>query len=343
VCVDDVHPLINGKRSDGALLITRYIPSGELTSGTPVPGVFYLVNCPVAWNGFDPPRLSGSGTLASQKNRVLSGSGPLSANIHLPVFLFEMRDIPKMLRHAGNLLHKIKYPSGLNPLQEVASANLAYQFGWKPLIQDLNKLTGFGELVKKKQDTLNKINQRGGIKRRIKLGSDRDTATGTQLVHSTFSISINPKYIDTMSYERWATIRWSLKDASQLGAPVSWTEAMRTTLGLNKGHIPIEIWKAMPWSWIIDWFTDISNVLEANYNSIYYRPSNLCIMEHSISERRFLPSTHNFPGLTKHVEWKERWVDSAPVASVNLRIPFMDAFKLSILGSLTIQKLYKKR
>lgn len=245
-----------------------------------------------------------------------------------------------MLRHAGNLLHKLKGPpSGLNVAQEAASATLAYQFGWKPLLDDLNKLTGFGEAVNKTINNINKAGSAGGLKRRMKLGSDSDTSEGTTTVHSTWGIVISPKYIDTKSYERWATIRWNLTDASQIGKRADWTSAMRVTLGLNKGNIPIQVWKAMPWSWMIDWFAGVSDVLQANHNSVFYTPSMLNIMQHSISERRFMASSFNFPGLTKKVEWKERWIDSAPSASVQLRVPYLDSFKLSILSSLAIQKM----
>jgi hypothetical protein len=332
-CTDDAH---QKPYPDGPLSIVKYTPIGGLTTwNTPN---FCLRNCPVAFGGNDPPKLDGT-SLTSFKNRALSGSGPLSADIHLPVSLFELREIPKMLRHAGNLLHNLKHlPSGLSPAKEAASAHLAYQFGWKPIIQDLNTLTGFGEMVAKKQRNLTNAMSAGGLKRRVSLGSDSGSSSGTTVVHSTWGIFIAPAYRDTMSYKRWATIRWNVIDASQIGKQATWTDAMRTSLGLNKGHIPIEIWKAMPWSWLIDWSAGISDVLIANYNSIFFRPSLLCIMQHSKSERQFFP-TGQFAGLTKRVEWKERTIDSAPNASVTLRIPFLDSFKLSILGSLAIQKL----
>lgn len=334
-CEDDVH---QKPYPDGPLSIVKYTPMIPLTS-TPNTGGFYLQNCPVGW-GSNPPKLN-SENLASFKNRVLSASGPLTPSIYLPVSLFELRDIPKMYRHAGDLLHKIKRPSGLSPIKEAASANLAYQFGWKPIVNDLLTLSGLASSIRQRQKNLKKAGSPGGLKRRIRLGSDTKTASGTTTVHSTYGIFIQPKYIDTMKYRAWATIRWQIIDASSVGKDPSWLEAFQTELGLNRGHVPIEVWKALPWSWFVDWFADISNILAANYNSIFYRPSLLNIMRESISERQLLPSGH-FAGGIKRVEWKERFVDAAPSASLRLRVPFLDPFKLSILGSLTIQRFNRR-
>lgn len=328
-CEDDVH---QKPYPDGPLSIVKYTPMLPLTTwNTPV---YSLDKCPVAWAGSDPSKLT-SEALVNFKNRVLSASGPLTPSIYAPTALFELRDVPRMLRHAGDLLHKIKYrPSGLSPAKEAASATLAYQFGWAPIVQDLVKLTGLAGAVRQRQKNLSKAGSPGGLKRRISLGSDTKTVSGTTTVHSTYGINIQPKFVDTMSYKQWATIRWTIIDASQLGKDPSWMDATYTELGFLPGHVPIEIWKAIPWTWMIDWFADISNILAANYNSIFYRPSLLNIMRHSVSERQFMPY-QQFAGGIKHVEWKERYVDAAPSASLRLRVPFLDPFKLSILGSLT--------
>ena len=79
--------------------------------------------------------------------RLLASTGPLTPKVNLPLFIFELKDIPMMLKHAGDLLHKIKTPSRLSLDKEAAAATLAYQFGWAPLIQDLSKLINFSELV----------------------------------------------------------------------------------------------------------------------------------------------------------------------------------------------------
>lgn len=275
----------------------------------------------------------------TQVNRVLSQTGPLTPNLYLPLAIFELRDLPRMLRHAGDLLHNIARPSGLNPVKEAAAANLAYKFGWEPLISDIIKLTRFAEIVRKRQRYLKGAHSSRGIRRRVRLqeinggGGSYTSIIGSGL-YSTVSMVRNHK--------QWATVRWKVKDQSQIGRTPTFTEAFKTAYGLNRGHIPIAIWKAMPWTWAIDWFTDISNVMQANYNMIYYKPYGLCVMTHYKMTYQFTSdstATASFDGGSCQIENKGRWVSLNPSPSVTLKLPFLDSFKLSILGSLTILKL----
>jgi len=274
--------------------------------------------------------------------KLLAMSGPLTPRLYLPVSLYELKDLPSMLRHAGDLLHKISRPSGLNPVKEAAAANLAYQFGWKPLIEDIGKLLDFTDVVAKRQRILRGAHSSKGIRRKVTLDRFRNAASSSILVYSSFGRNLRPESTRYFDREVWGTIRWIVKDQSQIGKTPTFVDAFRTAYGLNLGHIPIEIWKALPWSWMIDWFVNISDVLQANYNMIYYKPSGACIMCKDtfttqnnaiykgvkviytpayyvmVNRRRFLPSVNNL---------------------LTIKLPFLDNFKLSILGSLAVTRL----
>lgn len=135
-----------------------------------------------------------------------------------------------------------------------------------------------------------------------------------------------------------------------IGKEPSHNEAFRSALGLNLGMIPITIWKALPWSWMIDWFADISNVMQANYNMIFYSPSAINFMENRVvitetsggSNASGNTSATVSAGSLK-IERKLRSQLSTSAAKVTLRLPFLDNFKLSILGSLTILGLSGRR
>lgn len=279
-------------------------------------------------------------------NRILAQSGPLTPRIFLPVSLFELRDIPKMLRHAGNLLHKIGGRSGLDPVKEAAAANLAYQFGWAPLIEDIGKMLDFSDIVRKRQRILLGAHSERGIRRRVILDSNSRTDTGSQTTWSTYTVMADQRWNWNGSYKRWATVTWKVKDKSQIGRIPTFQEGMRTALGLNKGHIPIAMWKAMPWTWAIDWFADISNVMLANYNMIYYQPSRCCIMTHLKGENVYSPwsSQNGLFHITmgRHTMDIKRRVPFYPSAQVTLKLPFMDSFKLSIVGSMSILALSRR-
>lgn len=308
-----------------------------------LPTALYSYN---AGTGFIPGE-----SIATLENRALAATGPLTPKVNLPLFLYELKDVPRMIRHAGNLLHGIRRPSGLNPLKELAAGNLAYKFGWEPLIGDLGKLLGFADAAKKRQQQLREAHTKRGLRRKVSLGElSAPLGISNLLIWSIYGTTLNPKVSGMCTSKRWATVRWVVRDQTQIGKTPTFNESMRTILGLNKGHLPIQIWKAIPWTWMEDWFLDISNVLTINYNSIYYKPSKLCIMVHSTLNFSH-PTIPNVGGNPRNYcsagfytkEWKTRTVRPSPTANVTLRLPFMDNYKLSVLGSLATLKALKAR
>lgn len=287
-------------------------------------------------------------TLSSYTARVLAQTGPLTPKVNLPLFIFELKDIPQMLRHAGNLLHKIRSPSGLDPVKEAAAANLAYKFGWEPLISDLGKLLNFADHARKRQDQLKKAYSSRGVRRKVTLDELSKSVKGSSTVWSVYGSSLSAQWSGLCTSQTWATVRWIVRDPNQYGYSPTFTEGFKTALGLNPGMVPITVWKALPWSWMIDWFTDISNVMLANYNSIYFKPYRLSIMRTSVTtvQHKSIPKIDGNEGNfltagTRVTQFKYRYANNAPSANVTLRLPFMDSYKMSVLGSLAALKVLK--
>lgn len=329
------HPLyIRKLKSTGSLYLK---PTGSLQLFEP--GV------PTEWHNWQPDDWFVQPTLPSLVNRVLASTGPLTPSLNLPLAIFELRDVPRMIKHAGDLLHKIRVPSGLDPVRELAAANLAYKFGWAPLIQDLGKLLGFTEAALQQQRRIKKALSTEGLHRRVNLGSSSAAKASTQLIWSTYGQLHRVPVTRSTTVKTWATVRWRVRDPNAYGKPPTFKDALKITLGLTKGSIPIQVWKALPWTWMIDWFTDISNVLQANYNSIYFKPYRLSIMRYAVdsSEHKSVDAIggdprHRITPGTYRAEFKYRYANNTPTSNVTLRIPFLDSYKLSVLGSLAILK-----
>jgi hypothetical protein len=223
---------------------------------------------------------------------------------------------------------------------EAASATLAYQFGWGPLIQDIGKMLDLADIVKKRQEQLKKAHSERGLRRKVNLDDHHASYNGNDPLSTTFGRIIRQPWTGTKTARTWGTVRWTVRDPSLYGKPPSFREAFDIALGLNAGYIPISIWKALPWSWAIDWFADISNIINANHNMVMYKPSKVCIMREFTSEWQYLPvgdpngMWHILPGYVS-ASWKTRSVHN-PTPTLNIRIPFLDSFKLSILGSFAI-------
>lgn len=278
-------------------------------------------------------------------NRILASTGPLTPRVNLPLALLELKDIPRMLKHAGDLLHNLKSPSGLNAGKEVASATLAYQFGWGPLISDIGKLLDFADAARDRQRVLKNAHRQIGVRRKVNLGSTDKVLTDAFWLWSTYGVYLAPRCTRLMSRKAWATIRWRVRDPNQYGKEPSFVEGFRTALGGNLGQVPITVWKALPWSWLIDWFAGISDLMQAHYNMVYYEPFNLCLMQtfrHDMMfEGKFYgPEQYLEPG-SCNATWKERSIVLLPHTEVTLKLPFMDGFKLSILGSLAALRVLR--
>lgn len=330
-----------GPQSDHACTITHKVLEGGLVVAQISPQTYYDgMPATYNWGTFlSAPSL----TIGNYGTRVLAGTGPLTPRVNLPLFLLELKDLPAMLKHAGDLLHGLKRPHKLSPDKEAAAATLAWQFGWGPLLQDLGKLLDFSDAVRKTQRNLKNAATTRGLKRRIPLDSDNRSQHGDEVVWSVFGLNINQKYYGYKSFETWATVRWKLRDTNGIGREPTYNEAFKTAMGLNPGQIPITIWKALPWTWMIDWFADISSSLQASYNIIYYKPTNLCIMRHSKNEWFYQPyyvgaKLYCTEAHVVHEE-KRRIISFFPNAALTLKLPFLDNFKLSILGSLTVLRI----
>lgn len=309
-------------------------------------------NLPLNISGGD-ISLPGGVSPSAYWNRILAGTGPTTPKVNLPLFLVELKDVPGMIKHAGDLLHGLaRNPAGKLSPKEAASATLAFQFGWAPLLQDLGKLCNFAELAMKRLDELRKADSDRGLVRTIPL--EDDSYTENYPVYGDIEGIAAVAYPTTIiKHKVWGSCRWRLREGQDYGKDPSFLTAFQSALGLDLGMIPITLWKALPWTWFVDWYGGYSDYLLATRNMVFYRPYDLCLMEHRRAER-FLTwdnttisnNPHAFEGsvspLYQSYEIKMRHVNGNPDVDFSINAPNMDAFKLSILGSLTTLSVYRR-
>lgn len=284
---------------------------------------------------------------------IAARGGPLRPRVFSITNLLEIRDIPRMLKHAGDLLHKlVTNPVSLIRPHEVASATLAYQFGWKPLVDDIRKMTEWAESVGKTQRDLQALSSGRGLRRTVNYGTHHRTLNGTmgpQSVPAPFVLV--SKITQKDDTREWASIHWQLRNPNALVVSPTWANAFKISYGLHPLQIPVQIWKALPWSWAIDWFANVSEVLEAGQNLILFKPSRMCRMQTLTSTLKWdakpSPFPHfggqaydGFPGgtITRTRKRREN-VSVSSIGSLSIGIPFLDSYKLSVLGSLAIIRL----
>jgi len=164
-------------------------------------------------------------------------------------FLWELREVkglvPKLTR---------------NLLKLVASTNLAFEFGIKPMIKDLQALANIVSSVEKRLQWLRST--RG---RRVRIGFSKnvDLQTSPSIFReSQYAHGGSSSYLAFRPTGHRADIRAGGYLVHRLeGLDDAWSSAkvLASALGFNN---PVGIvWEAIPYSFLIDWFTRVGSLI----------------------------------------------------------------------------------
>lgn len=322
--------LLNGRRTVGtaAQEYTNYVPSGQKTL--------------LAHPSSSIPSIGASAlTLRARTN-------PSREEVSLPVFIAELKDLPGMLKDTWRLKVVLRnaFRKGFVSKSRIASGHyLAYQFGWKPMISDIQKMFQFQAEVDRRNDELNRLYSSSGLKRRLKLYSEILTDEDSDVtIDSSLGILIRVRKIRVTKIERWGTIRWrptavppvsSRQDLGRL--------ARKLVFGLNhRGLDAAQAWELIPWSWLIDWFGNFDEWLQAHRNDIPAEPTGPCnIMTRTTTYETwqridgFQTSITGASGV-RSLETKQR---SQSSGSLSVTLPYLSGRQWSILGALNLQRL----
>jgi len=172
---------------------------------------------------------------------------------------YELRELPGMLRQRflqGPGLHKI------------GDFYLALEFGWKPLLHDVRSLVDFQRRAQKRLKQLLRDNGKP-VRRAIMLS---DTATSPVITSGSLYAALQPVLVTQYyaSQPTWRQTEWSEERiwASARfrywlpGGPrdIAWRRKMLNRLfGLTP--TPQVIYNAIPWTWLIDWFSNLGDLI----------------------------------------------------------------------------------
>lgn len=278
---------------------------------------------------------------------ILSRTNPSKAHVGLPAALGELKDLPSLVRGWGRELirdtRRAKSPTR-EFLKTSAKANLSWKFGLAPMLGDIKKLFQFTSAVNKRLKYLRSLRDGKTLRTRCFLGSTVETIDhGRALMHSQGAL-LYARSVTTLSYEMWGTAEWKLLDTSDLpdldDAEMKFL-AQRLVLGITTHGALEAAWELLPWSWFVDWFSNVGEMLTATNNSVGCTWGRINVMRHSLSERRYTfdpvgsATWPTFNGWfdVRH-ERKDRY-PTYPIVPVPLpRLPTIDGGKLSILLSL---------
>jgi hypothetical protein len=214
-------------------------------------------------------------------------------------------------------------------------------------VQDIRQLLDLQSYILRKDKELNDLYSGRGLRRKLSFGDD---CSEKSMLWSRASYGPNNYYripLSCMVTKRaWATIRWKPTSPPHYGHGADESQnqlARRIVLGLTPEGLVKGTWDVIPWTWLIGWFTNVGSFALANSNTVPASHSGACFM----SEVKYLVA----PQQTMTVGIKECTVRSTGFARYSLKtrvvsgsstpgfnVPYLDTFRLSILGALTIQR-----
>lgn len=276
----------------------------------------------------------GTGTLNNAYWDILANTNPNVPAVSLPQVLGELKDIPGLVRDWGR-----------NILKDVASGYLSWRWALRPLWSDLTKLNNFMFLTNQRFLWLKQLRDGTGLRRRHDLARDQTVTawSASSPIHSnTFTVQARSR--TTYSMRMWGTAQYKLAPGTVLPKTTDelYKLANSQTLGINSYELLAAAWELFPWSWAIDWFVNVGDIIAANNNSIPLTMSHPCLMRTISAKREFeITAKPNFITVIGSPEGfrerKERYV-------LSYALPFPISFPLigdqwPILASLAALKL----
>lgn len=207
--------------------------------------------------------------------KAIADLSPDKPDTGIPLFLFEFKDFPEMLRHAGRVLMRKASAS------DYPGTYLAVHFGWAPLVSDVRNLFNLAKLTDNRMKYLARL--KGGTKVRHTLFSGLTGTTSTPTAYE--SLPAWPEHwlytanIETRTSSRvWYTVNAELAPGYTLPTVPGDFRALtaRQSLGLTSN--PAAVWEFLPWSWLVDYFSNVGDFLQAVHGQVMTKTSRMNIM-----------------------------------------------------------------
>lgn len=322
---------VTGKGDNEYLVVDRFRSQGGQLNRQGKPGTsddMYFNNYvadAVQLHGWTHLALSGELPTASYVAQAAARSNPSRPYVDVPVNILELGDIAQLIKDSGDTL-----------LKKIASNNLRYQFGIAPLVSDLVKLTRFQDQVDRRIKEINRLHGLTGLRKTMTLDSLSASDKILKSIQTNFTIIRETYDVKTTKTIR-AHTRWSpTSKISDRSSPEMRALAKRAVLGLTLDFATA--WEAMPFSWLIDWCSNIGNLLKANRNIIPAKLDSVTLMRHT--RTTYVGKGGDYRGTmvspsTILIETKRR---DREVLTPTAHFPFLSGNQMGILASLAITR-----
>ena len=284
-----------------------------------------------------------NGHLTWWATRVVAATNPQAPDVNVPQFLGELKEIPQTIRSFGNMLIEKTF------VKKTGDLYVMYRWGLAPLISDLAKLFNLQRSLDRRLRDINEMAKGKNMRKRVRLDNFRNTIYKDNVAFNSLGVSLSATQTTHYEGEAWGSIEWYLPSWSpyrHLSESELKNQICKDALGINSFSMLAAIWELIPWSWLIDWFTNVGDLLKANHNSYWMTYRKLCIMKHTKCTITRVPYPRTTPGyqLVKASnyygtsEFKERFVPGYVLPLPLFRMPILTNGQRSIVAALLASK-----
>lgn len=284
--------------------------------------------------------------------RGLAQSNPNRPQVALPVFYSELRELPRMVKDHIDVFRRKAPRSGGRDLTELpvrtASSYLEWQFGIAPFISDLQKLLTIQKAVDSKIRMLERFGEGRGVQAMSATVYENETDTGAgsppwwEYPSNLYQERRRWSYTIIANRKVWTSTRWTTT------GDVPRTDASKSELAWRLAHgwdlSLATIWQGFPWTWLLDWFTNIGDAMSLTRNTLPVRAGNTCVMRSShVSVKKL--GVDLVPGDILNVrpnprlcEIKQRIPMGVGNLHLEIGLPFLSGSQAAVLSSLSVLK-----
>jgi hypothetical protein len=275
---------------------------------------------------------------------LLARSNPSRPEVTPFTLIQDLVEIPKMLQGVGKLI-KARNLRDLSP-KELANHYLSAKFGWIPLSQDLKDVLDLQTHVLKRTDELNRLlNESSGLKRSLKLGNwNAESVQKNVSVSSDIALQCDVTRSRYTHIERWGTVRWKpyVVPTHRVTDVELNQMARRICSGMTTQATMEGLWDVIPWTWMINWFTNVRDFATQFSNAVPSYSQDACVMTRTYTTEINIVSNmsagYTGGGGARISERKERYVGSA---TLEAHLPFISVDRLKVLGALAVQRFLR--
>lgn len=276
-------------------------------------------------------------------SEALARTNPNRVIVDTPVFLAELREIPRLVSHFAQLGMKQFRDK---PISSVASNYLTWEYGVSTYMRDLYGMMQFQNHVEQRLRELKNLQSgQAGLGRKWTVW--KDTVVGSPWVTYASPLYQESNMVSAIwatERKKWASTRWvPINDISSFNDDHLRRLANRIVFGRDISFSTL--WEAMPWSWMIDWFSNIGDLASLSRNTLPVKHDGSCVMQ-STRTRVLSVTPVSGPGLgyfsasagkseTRVTLRRTPWT-FGPLPEFNL--PFLSGKQLSILSAISVTR-----